>query len=274
MKMCSFCFQLYLDKGYGQCCSKRCHNRLIRRKRKNEGHNKYDHPDYIRQQRESSLKQNENQYGKLITEERKCAYPECEELFTVIYREFGAYSEQKYCSKRCSAIHIGQSTAEKTAETLREMAKNDENHGFRDSKKREIALIAADKALKSRSSSKGERSIRKSLKEMDTNWKAHRLVETKAVDLKNNPLKIIFEYDGPTHFRVVYTEAKFKSQQEKDKNVYEWCKNSGWRLFRISEQYFIDVFRRNSDKVVENMIEFIDSDDQFRFLYTGNEENY
>ena len=279
MKQCLQCDTQYQNDS-SKFCSKSCQGKYARKHRKDNRHTKYNDPKYRQKLRESKAKRDEEKLGKLIIEDRECRNSDCSNMFHIEYRERskGDVRDKIYCSRKCAMIILGPlngiKSAEKTRRTLQKLAANDPNHGFKDKAKQQYASDKALKSLNSRNSSKGERAIREVLKLSDLAWKAHRPVENKAVDLKNDKLKIVVEYDGPTHFRDIFGLEKLKIQQEKDIRVNIWCKDNSWKLYRISEHYFISMFERDPQKVVDDIDNFLKSVENVRKRYTGQEKSY
>lgn len=55
-------------------------------------------------------------------------------------------------------------------------------------------------------------------------------------DMYSEKLKICIEYDGVWHFKDI--NGQLKRKQLKDKMLNEWCVDNGYRMIRISEDYY------------------------------------
>lgn len=146
--------------------------------------------------------------------------------------------------------------------------------GFKNPSHLEKCLSIQATLPTARNSSIGERAIRNALQEKDETWQAHRQIAGKAVDILNHKLKIIVEYDGPTHFRNIYGAEKLQEQMEKDTNVEQWCIENGWKLYRVSENYFVNQCSRNTNTVVADIYNFINDTSSVLKKYVGDEKTY
>lgn len=266
MNKCEWCDTTY-EKDT-RFCSKSCQAKYARSKRKNSAHTKYNDPIYKERQRIAKIKSNLIRYGHDITINIICKC--CRTPFSYTYKSKNTNPNKILCSSGCAGIHNGRMTAK--ARSIK--AKNDPNFGFKNPAHRRKAIEASLNSPNNdkRMSSKSERMIRYALKEIDPIWAAHRLIVNKAVDVLHKDLKIIVEYDGPTHFRKIF--ENFEMQQAKDIVAEEWALANGFKFYRISDHYFKDVWKSDASIVVDDIYQFISSNDKILKRYTGHEKTW
>lgn len=147
-----------------------------------------------------------------------------------------------FCSKSCSASNnnIGRIHSEKTKEKIR--------------KSNSVAILAkwkdpeyASKCLisqgKRRFNSKGEIEVREYFvnKFPAHKWTSGGFIDIgtelmTTVDMFSKELKVCVEYDGAWHFKDI--NGQLERKQMKDKMLNEWCAKNGYRMIRISEEYY------------------------------------
>lgn len=240
--LCNVCQQEF-SKGIGRSCSRLCHNRSINRARN------YADPVFIANMRKSKNAE---------PVEKACVA--CGVLFTVYARtKTGPNSKRKFCSRKCAhtfnattnlaLLHTEKINA-KRKETARRKIQQGQKWGFLDLTESD----RADRLLKSqRHSSAGERIIRAALQQQDPEWKAHRKVGRKAVDLINHHLRVVVEYDGEWHFRKLHELHNFEQVKAKDQETEQWCTEHNYTLYRISENYFKRTLDSNVQLVVDDI---------------------
>lgn len=181
----------------------------------------------------------------------------CNTEFIVKEREFKFPKKQKYyCTVSCANsnnhnIPHSQETKDKLKKIVENLWENEKyikrhlcNHRF---------------------SSKGEREVRKFLKERygNKNVSSHCIVKIdkikKAVDLTIRDRNTIIEYDGIWHFdKKIYekfgTPEKYFSVIEKDAMVKKYCEYNNIRLLRVSDKHYL----HNRRKTISEIIEFIE----------------
>jgi len=119
-------------------------------------------------------------------------------------------------------------------------------------------------------SSKGEREIRKILKERYGNKEvsSHRIIKNnnikKAVDLTLHSNNVIIEYDGIWHFdKEIYerfgTPEKYFDVIKKDEMVKDYCNKNNIRLLRISDKYYL----HNRRKTISEIFDYIDKSELY-----------
>jgi very-short-patch-repair endonuclease len=266
MKKCIACLKDFEGTGFGSFCSRSCHGRTMRSKRKNNRHTKYNDKDYINQLSKKAIESNKNRFGEEIIEDVVCK--NCGRVFQNSHRKNCKKKIRKFCSRNCSnRSPKDHKNKKELIQKFKDIASKRENWGFKNEEHRQTVV-----ANNARNSSKGERKIRNLLKSLDNNWKCHRNFNGKAVDLSNATLKIIVEYDGPSHFRNIY--GNLEQQQQKDKNVNEWAILNNWKIYRISDHYFQKIINQDL-QVVTNDIEMLKiTDINIFYRYSGEEEKY
>ena len=252
-------------KGIGECCSRKCHNQKLANKRN------YKDPSYLEKAIKAGKENNRKRFNtNIIQETLICIY--CNTIFQAEPRNINnpKSKQRKVCSKKCGAMHNGKTGRDK----IIKLAKEDPNWGFKNKEhqKRAAELAMQSPNVDKRRSSKPERALRAALKEIDTNWKAHRIIEHKAVDLINHNLRIIVEYDGPSHFRNIWD--KLEEQQRKDKETIKWSELNGYKLYRISDSYFVNKLSKNTNLIVKDIYQFLTITESKRFRYLGNETSW
>lgn len=117
-------------------------------------------------------------------------------------------------------------------------------------------------------SSKNERLIVKYFKEKyaQDEWKSGGNLklcdgEYLSRDMWSDKLKICFEYDGVWHFKNICNQLDRK--QLKDKLLEQWCMTNGYRLIRVDEDAYKDVYQ---------IVNLIYNNEQ-RILKIGNRYN-
>jgi very-short-patch-repair endonuclease len=271
MKNCLFC-DTYIEEYKHTCKNASCRGKYARSCRKSVlAHTKYNDPIYKQRQKEAKIKSNLNRYGPIIEIRSRCRNERCQEEFTVKYREKTGLRHSGFCCQTCANTVTGLKCRDKLKDVY-----NDPNWGF---KNKEHQVKATELSMQTpkndrRMSSQGERDIRSFFKNKDPDWSAHRIIESKAVDLLHKNKKIIFEYDGPTHFRDIYKDGSFEDQQQKDNETMLWVRNNDYKIYRISELYFIKVFDRIAANVFEDVEDFLKTNDRVRIRYLGGEEKY
>jgi len=110
-------------------------------------------------------------------------------------------------------------------------------------------------------SSKKEREIVKYFKENYPNdiWKSGGLLRSGdsriSRDLYSDILKICIEYDGIWHFKDI--KGQLEKKKRIDLELERWCRENGYRLIRIQEQFFIsmehlsDLVYNNKEKIIK-----------------------
>lgn len=192
----------------------------------------------------------------------------CNEEFIVKEREFKFPMKDKYfCCVSC-ANKYSSSFKNPLSEDKRKIISDKIKEFWKDPE-------YAKKRMNNKFSSKGEREIRKILKERygSKSVSSHRKIEMnnikKAVDLTIKEKNIIIEYDGIWHFdRTIHERfgnpKKYFEVIEKDKMVKEYCKLNSIRLLRIGDKYY----QNNKRKALTEIICFIeDLDLLFQELY-------
>jgi DNA-directed RNA polymerase subunit RPC12/RpoP len=215
----------------------------------------YDQREYIEKVSKMQKEMNDIKLGLIKEFEVECK--SCGKKIIVKERELKHPEKEKYfCSRSCA------NKREHSKETLNKMSIG--------VKKCWKDPTYAEKCLKNRNnnvifSSKGEREIRKILKERygSKNVSSHRIVELnglkKAVDLTIKSKNIIIEYDGIWHFdSKIYermgTPEKYFEVIKKDKMVKEYCEINNIRLLRIEDK----LYQRSKKKMITEIINFIE----------------
>jgi len=67
--------------------------------------------------------------------------------------------------------------------------------------------------------------------------------ESLSRDMWSDKLKICFEYDGIWHFKDIH--GQLYKKQLKDKLLEQWCLENNYRLIRVDEKNYINVFQIN-----------------------------
>lgn len=262
-QQCLICPTMFTE-GIGECCSRKCHNQKLANKRN------YKDPIYLSKAIEAGKRNNKKRFNTNIVKETIIC-PNCGTIFSFEYNANNPKSrKRKYCSTTCGAIQNGKTGRTKIVK----LAKSDPNWGFKNRKhqKRAAELAMLSPNVDRRRSSRPERELRKALKEIDSNWKAHRIIEHKAVDIINHDLKIIVEYDGPTHFRDIW--GTLEQQQKKDKAVMQWAKENRYKVYRISDAYFIKKLNKNVEWIINDILHFSNLKINKRLRYLGDEESW
>ena len=190
---------------------------------------------------------------KLLTNLKYCK--ECNNVITVKYNQF--------CNQSCFAVYNNKHRSKifKTEEwraKLRLKAIESWNRGTYDFLLNKSNIFT----------SKVEREIVKHFKTnyKEDEWKSGGRVKLNSTtylsrDLWSDKLKICFEYDGIWHFKDIHNQLALK--QQKDLLLKEWCKQNSYRLIRIDEDKFIDVYQ------IEELI----YRNNKQFIYIGDRYN-
>lgn len=147
-----------------------------------------------------------------------------------------------YCGSSCSASknNIGRVFSEETKKKMSISASIDNKKRWNNPEYVKTHLVNIGKR---RFNSKGEIEVREYLKINlpEYEWTSGgfiKLSEDKmtTVDVYSRKMKICVEYDGIWHFKNI--NGQLKRKQMKDKNLNEWCLKKGYRIIRISEDYY------------------------------------
>jgi len=76
---------------------------------------------------------------------------------------------------------------------------------------------------------------------------------TKEVDLLALRSKIIVEFDGPSHFRAIYGDARLERQRRRDEDLLNYCRINGFILARLDDSTFL--WRRQNSRFVDGVID-------------------
>jgi very-short-patch-repair endonuclease len=178
----------------------------------------------------------------------------CCKEFLVKEREFKFPKKEKYyCTVSCANsnshnIPHSQETKDKLKIIVKKLWENEK--------------YAKSHLSNHRFSSKGEREVRKILKERygNKNVSSHRMVKIdkikKAVDLTIKDKNIIIEYDGIWHFdKKIYekfgTPEKYFDVIEKDIMVKKYCENNNIRLLRVGDKHYLHNRRRTISEIID-----------------------
>lgn len=148
----------------------------------------------------------------------------------------------EYCGHSCSASvgNIGRFYSEETKKKISTAASIDNINRWKDPEYAKKFFVNIGKR---RFNSKGEIEVRdyfiKNFPEQE--WTSGGFFNIGAdrvasVDLYSKKLKICVEYDGIWHFKDI--NGQLERKQLKDKMLNEWCHNNGYRMIRISEDYY------------------------------------
>jgi len=185
----------------------------------------------------------------------------CNVEFIVKERELKFPSKEKYyCTVSCANSNHGTPHSQETKDKMRIIVKN----LWKDQEYAKIHLN------NNRFSSKGEREIRKILKDRYGNNEvsSHRIIETnnirKSVDLTLDSNNVIIEYDGAWHFdKKIYerfgTPEKYFDVIRKNEMVKEHCNKNSIRLLRISDKYYL----HNRRKTIREIFDYIEKSELF-----------
>jgi len=208
-----------------------------------------DNTEYKKKASKSSIKYQESVLGRWIYDKWECN--NCGKEFDIKYRE-GKKKEIYFCSRSCANTRDhSDETKDKISKSVSKLW---DDKDYRDN-------IMKYVGINDRLSSKGEREIRKTLKELygDKEVQAHRIIEynniLRAVDMKLPNKNTIIEYDGEWHFRKIKEGHKFEELIEKDKMVKEYCKIKSIKLIRVSDK----IYNKNKDKMIKDVIDTIDN---------------
>lgn len=247
---------LFVDEHICNICGEEFKNHSLMANHIRWKHNSQE--DYIKKMSDNKKNRDDIRLGEIKEFVVKCEM--CLKDFIVKEREFKFPKKEKYyCSKSCA------NTRQHSAETIEKISKNAKlcwkNEDYANK-------CLKNNNLKRRSSSKGEREIRKYLKELygNKNILSHRIIKykdiIKAVDLTLINENIIIEYDGIWHFdKKIYermgTPNKYETVLEKDKKLKEYCEINNIRLLRIGEKHYL----HNKIKSKLEILDFIKKTD-------------
>jgi hypothetical protein len=217
-------------------------------------HVRWDHVEMTEDKKinlsEGTRKSNEKRFGKILYENILCSNPKCSNETEIQYRE-GKKKDKYYCSRSCSNSRGPMD--EKTKRTISEKVKDQWKIGKFDN----IDKTSQYKMF----SSKKEREIVKYFKENYPNdiWKSGGLLRSGdsriSRDLYSDILKICIEYDGIWHFKDI--KGQLEKKKRIDLELERWCRENGYRLIRIQEQFFIsmehlsDLVYNNKEKIIK-----------------------
>jgi very-short-patch-repair endonuclease len=95
---------------------------------------------------------------------------------------------------------------------------------------------------------------------------------TKEVDLYSESEKIIVEFDGPSHFKALYGEARLGRSVSRDLELLEYCLENKIILARLDDTTF--VWRRHNsrfvDGVIETLFEILDKKEVGIYYFGGH----
>lgn len=171
----------------------------------------------------------------------------CPKKVTAKYRT-GKKKEKYFCSRSCAnkrihSIETKQKISSTTSDAMKKLWSNPEFV------KKHLKNVG-----KRRFSSKGEEEVKAFFKSHfeDDQWThGGSLVindEILVRDLYSNKLKVCIEYDGIWHFKDI--NGQLAEKQYKDSLLELWCKQNGYRLIRLSEDYYL----RNKDKAIQDVV--------------------
>jgi hypothetical protein len=147
-----------------------------------------------------------------------------------------------YCGHGCAASvnNIGRIYSLETREKIAKASSVDNIKRWKDPEYVKKCLITIGKR---RFNSKGEIEVRNHFinKFPEHEWTCggfiyHGTDRMITSDLYSKKLKICVEYDGAWHFKDI--NGQLKKKQMKDKMLNEWCAKNGYRIIRISEDYY------------------------------------
>lgn len=147
-----------------------------------------------------------------------------------------------FCSKNCSASanNKGRVHSEIVKNKIR---KNTSISILKKWKDKEYASKCLVSLGKRKFNSKGEIEVRNYLinKFPEHNWSSGGFLDIGnkkmiTVDIFSKKIKVCIEYDGIWHFKDI--KGQLKRKQEKDNKLNDWCAKNGYRMIRISEDYY------------------------------------
>jgi predicted nucleic acid-binding Zn ribbon protein len=147
-----------------------------------------------------------------------------------------------FCSKNCSASNnnTGRKHSEKTKIKIRKITSISILKKWKDPEYIKKSLVNHGKR---RFNSKGEIEVREYFmkKFPEHKWTSGGFIDIgnermTTVDMVSKELKMCVEYDGIWHFKDI--NGQLEKKQLKDKLLNEWCANNGYRIIRISEEYY------------------------------------
>jgi len=147
-----------------------------------------------------------------------------------------------FCSKNCSATvnNTGRIHSQKTKEKIRKTTSKSIIEKWKDPEYAKKSFVSAGKR---RFTSKGELEVRNYFinKFPEHEWTFGVFFNVgsgriSSVDLYSKKLKICIEYDGIWHFKDI--NGQLKKKQLKDDMLNKWCQDNGYRMLRISEEFY------------------------------------
>jgi hypothetical protein len=234
-------------------CGKEFENHSLKANHIRWKHN--DQVDYIKKDSKDKKRRDNINLGEIKDFNVKCE--NCNIEFIVKEREFKFPKKEKYfCCRSCANTrNLSNETKDKISKKVKECWKN-----------LNYSEICIKNLINKRSSSIGEREIRKILKERygNINVSSHRIIEynniRKSVDLTIKIKNVIIEYDGAWHFdkslyERVGTPEKYDKVIEKDNLTKEYCSINSIRLLRVGDKYY----QHNRRKTMSEIINFIEN---------------
>lgn len=173
----------------------------------------------------------EKQY---YTNPKKCIF--CDSIIEYSHRR------NKFCSSKCSAStgRLGRTHSLKTKNKIRKSTSIAITKKWQDPEYAKKSLVSVGKR---RFNSQGEIEVRNYFinKFPNHEWTyggfinigTHHMI---SADMYSVKLKICIEYDGIWHFKNI--NGQLEKKQKKDQALNEWCANNGYRIIRISEDYY------------------------------------
>lgn len=233
---CPICCKLFSVKGFIVHVLKR-HVNFDNGIKNSGGHNgHYDNPDFLKKISQKSQQHCDKKWGIKIKKKVFCF--RCNKEFEVFEREKDR-KEKYFCSRSCANTRImtneiKKKISEKNKIVIRKKFLEDKEYS---------AKIAKNNANNKFFTSKNERLIRDFIikNNPDDEWtfggglKCGKYLISR--DLFSKKLKICFEYDGCVHFKDIW--GQLKDKQNKDASYENWCKENGWKLVRVSENWFL-----------------------------------
>lgn len=210
---------------------------------------------YLVKASKKAILSNERRYGKWILAVLECQ--KCGNLTEKKYRE-GHEPENIFCSRSCAnSRKYSETTRAKVSDKIIKKWKE----GTYDVS--QINNLSRNK----RFSSKGERELLSILKERmpEYKWTSGGGIKVEGYlisrDMYSDVNKICIEYDGIWHFKDIC--GQLEKKKFKDRLLNDWCLQNGYRILRISD----DFYKNNKNSILDNIMEFLASDLNYLELY-------
>lgn len=198
-------------------------------------HVRWEHIEITKEKKfnlsEGVRKSNNTRFGNYIEELFICSKHECFNVLNIKYRE-GKRKEKYYCSRSC-ANSRGKMSEDNKKIISKKISKKWEEGVFNH---------IMEKSQNKKFSSKNERKIVQYFKSNfpSDGWKSGGMIlhngQRISRDMYSDTLKVCFEYDGIWHFKDI--NGQLRDKKKKDEALESWCKEMGYRLIRIQDEFF------------------------------------